>query len=343
MLILREFLKSHGYPLDDGIRSIMAWSAHGSLRCWMMQVGVNWRPTSLVSQAVFQAGFLYDPNQDIIYSRKDAWQHGSGYCFAYDEFALFASFVFDCEPIFFRHGNKEWMIELWKGQYGIETGCEVGVYNRRDDDNSPDLLALDQTIGRRKDGYGQYDQYHSKFYKCVDQDEYLKIAFRLYRNGKELFSRGPEYHWWLTGFRWGVASRPEDLVMKVSIKFPDIEMQQAFAASLRQMGNNSVHISSSIVNFTFDTPHSFQPRIDYGSLQDSVFAANEESVSAYCGLGLENNDPNLILGTTGDKVIDLMSSWLLHGRDFFTFPVISIAEQFAEDIGKRLKDFFGIA
>lgn len=319
----------------------MAWSAHGSLRSWMKQKQgcANWIPVSTLSEVIYKAGFLYDPNQDIIYSRKDALQKKFGYCYAYDAYALFAFFVFDCEPIFFRHANKEWMIELWKGQYGIETGCEVGVYNRGDGDNSPDLLLLDKTIGTRKN-----DQYHSKFYKCIDQDEYLQIAFRLYRNGKELFSRGPEYHWWLTGFRWGIASRPEDLVMKVSIKFSDAEMQQAFVASLQQMGYNSIDISRSIVHFTFDTPHSFQPRVDYGALQDSAFAANEESVSAYCGLGLENNDPNLIVGITGDRAIELMSSWLLHRREFYTLPFDSIAQQFPdpEDIIKRLKSIFGI-
>jgi Domain of unknown function (DUF4474) len=26
--------------------------------------------------------------------------------------------------------GKTWMIELWKGQYGLMTGCEIGVYNR---------------------------------------------------------------------------------------------------------------------------------------------------------------------------------------------------------------------
>lgn len=344
MLILREFLKSHGYPLDNGIRSIMAWSAHGSLRRWMKQEYAVWTPTSLVAKAVDEAGLLYDPNQDIIYSKKNAWQHGFGYCYGYDDTALFISYLIDCEPVFFQYAEKEWMIELWKGQYGIETGCEIGVYNRSFNDNSLDMQLLDQTIGRRKIGQGEYDEQHSKFYKCVDEDEYLQIAFRVYRNGQELFSRGPEYHWWLTGFRWGVISRPEDLVMRISIKFSDVEMQQAFAASLQQMGYDNIHLSNSIVNFTFDTPHSFQPRFDHGSSQDSVFAANEAIVSAYCGLGLENNDPNRIVGGAGDRVMELISSGLgLHGRDFYNFSVLSIAKQVAEDIGKRLKDFFGIA
>ena len=37
--------------------------------------------------------------------------------------------IIDCEPICFMYGGKNWMIELWKGQYGLETGGEIGVYN----------------------------------------------------------------------------------------------------------------------------------------------------------------------------------------------------------------------
>ena len=26
---------------------------------------------------------------------------------------------------------RHWMIELWEGQYGLGTGCEIGVYSQR--------------------------------------------------------------------------------------------------------------------------------------------------------------------------------------------------------------------
>ena len=36
--------------------------------------------------------------------------------------------IIDCEPVRFYYGGKKWLIELWKGQYGMTTGCEIGVY-----------------------------------------------------------------------------------------------------------------------------------------------------------------------------------------------------------------------
>ena len=91
---------------------------------------MTWTPTSALAQAVYAAGFVYDPNQDIILSRMDPLQRNFGYAFGYDAAALGMSANLDCEPIFFDYDGKHWMIELWKGQYGLETGCEVGVYTR---------------------------------------------------------------------------------------------------------------------------------------------------------------------------------------------------------------------
>ena len=89
-----------------------------------------WTPQSVLALAVDAAGFRYDPRQDIIYSKMYPLQRHFGYAYGYDAAALAMNAIIDCEPIFFDYAGKTWMIELWKGQYGLETGCEIGVYNR---------------------------------------------------------------------------------------------------------------------------------------------------------------------------------------------------------------------
>ena len=89
-----------------------------------------WTPQSALALAVDAAGFLYDPRQDIIYSKLYPLQRQFGYAYGYDAAALAMNAIIDCEPIFFDYDGKTWMIELWEGQYGLETGCEIGVYNR---------------------------------------------------------------------------------------------------------------------------------------------------------------------------------------------------------------------
>lgn len=113
---------------------------------------IAWRPRKGLSQIVYNAGFNYldGMEKDIIYSRYHAGQRDLGYCYAYDEAIVAIDSILDCEPVYFIYDGKEWMIELWKGQYGIETGGEIGVYYRDFDgqafsqrlrDNKDKLLA----------------------------------------------------------------------------------------------------------------------------------------------------------------------------------------------------------
>ena len=113
----------------------------------------DWVPTSFVAKVVYAAGFTYDPEQDIIYSRQDAPQRNFGYAYGYDVLApCTISAKIDCEPFFITYGENDWMIELWKGQYGIETGCELGIYIRPHNLTPKEQKIypiLDKIIGRR--------------------------------------------------------------------------------------------------------------------------------------------------------------------------------------------------
>ena len=159
----------------------------------------NWTPNnSKLASAVDAAGFWYDPVQDIIYSRMDPVQRKFGYTYGYDASALLMGMAIDCEPIFFKYGGKTWMIELWKGQYGLMTGCEIGIYNRSpSEDASPVYKLLDQIVGKRphdsRPGMERWNQMGNFFFDCANNDERLEMSFTLYRRREkleELFSRG---------------------------------------------------------------------------------------------------------------------------------------------------------
>jgi Domain of unknown function (DUF4474) len=255
------------------------------------QAGAStWVPTSALAKAVDLAGFDYDPTQDIIYSKMDPLQRNFGYAYGYDVAALPGmSSILDCEPIFFDYAGKTWMIELWKGQYGLETGCEIGVYNRTVGSTSPIYALLDATVGQREH---DTNPSHNQFFDCASNDELLVMSSTLYRNGEKLFSRGPEPHWWLTGFMWGVLSQPEDLTMDVSITCLDSVMTAALVSALNGMGYQNVNVSSNTVTFTFSTPFTYQPRNDYSGLISVVNNQNQAIITIYNGFGFQNNDPN---------------------------------------------------
>jgi hypothetical protein len=246
----------------------------------------NWTPSGPFARLVELAGFLYDPAQDIIYSRMDALQRPLGYAYAYDASALLMDAVIDCEPIFFTARGKMWMIELWKGQYGLQTGCEIGVYNRPLDPPAY-YPVLDAIVGRRP-----YDPAHGFFYQSAASADMLDMSFTLKRDGAPFLTRGREAHWWLTGFRWGVYSTPEQLVMAVSISLPDPEMHDALVAALHSMGY-AVTDDGVTVGFEFDRPFAPQPWTNNPGLAPAQ-AAQQAIVATYRSFGLPNNDPNQI-------------------------------------------------
>jgi UDP-2,3-diacylglucosamine pyrophosphatase LpxH len=283
-------------------------------------VAATWAPTSLLAKAVDLAGFDYDPTQDIIYSKMDALQRRFGYAYGYDAAALAMSAILDCEPIFFDYAGKTWMIELWKGQYGLETGCEIGVYTRTIGSTSAAYALLDATIGRREHDPAPS---HNQFFDCAADNELLVLSSTLHRQGQTLFSRGPEPHWWLTGFKWGVLSQPADLTMDVSITCLDAVMTTALVNALHGLGYQNVNVASNTVRFTFDTPHTFQPRTDYPQVVAAVNVANQAIVSTYNGFGFPNNDPNKIPAQDDTLILNGIATY---STAFFSQVVANLAK-----------------
>lgn len=193
-----------------------------------------------INEALRPFGFSYDAENDIFYSLRDAWQRKMGYGKLYDEMAPAMNMVIDCEPIYFTYGGRRWLIELWKGQYGVTTGAEVGIYveeNRGDEKEAGDV-----------------------FYQAVSEDEEMRLSMALYKDGERVFYR-EDRHWWLTGFRLGEFSEPAELMLRASILFPNQNMKGAFLAGCYQAGYRpeDVYVRFNGVVINFAQPKTAQP------------------------------------------------------------------------------------
>lgn len=187
-------------------------------------------------------GFAYDHIQDIFYSLMDCWQRSFGYFRLYDEACAAFSMIIDCEPIYFNYNGKRWMIEFWKGQYGMTTGGEVGIYYTSGPDlNIPGL-------------------FNGTFYFCVKDEDRINMSFIFKKNGKILFTRS-DYHWWITGFRLGEFSYPSELEMDIVLDLNDKQMVDAFVNGLREAGytESEYAVRGRRVYVHFDKPHTKQP------------------------------------------------------------------------------------
>lgn len=171
--------------------------------------------TLLLNELIEPYGFLYEPDQDIFVSQIDAWQRKEGYEALFDNLAVNFNMVMDLCPVYFDYRGKTWLIEFWKGQYGINTGAEVGVYHTNR------LIPKKQ---RRK-----------VHYNAVSDEEMPQIGMRLERRGEKFFCL-KKFHWWLAAFCMGTFSEPKELVLYVSITFSDCEAAQAFGEGLQEAG-----------------------------------------------------------------------------------------------------------
>lgn len=160
-------------------------------------------------------GYCYDHNRDIISSLNDSWQRHFGYAAFFDKAAPHFNMVFDALPIYFDYQGKTWLIEFWKGQYGINTGGEIGVYH------------ADEIIppGRQ----------NAKLFKAVSDTDMLPLSFELFKNNISLLTVSKST-WWLTAFCMGQFSNPADLYLNVTITFPNYEMQRSFLTALLDAG-----------------------------------------------------------------------------------------------------------
>jgi len=276
---------------------------------------MNWTPSTTLAQAVVAAGFEYNPQFDIMQSRMDCWQRSVGYTYTYDVLAQPCFMTIDCEPFYFNYDEKRWLIELWKGQYGIMTGAEIGLYNSSNSAWNSAANASGSVAKRVVSGaaaaLNDTVSDGCRFFHCVENHERLMMEFTLSSDSgqKGLFPRGPERHWWLTGFKWGMFTKdPSNLSMEVKIDlFPAQEMRDSFKDSVIQKGYSPDLIGTRGIKFTFGIAKTEQPKTR--AVAPVYQKSNEWLVSIYkqCkkGLGIPNNDPNNFTMKDAAKAADL--------------------------------------
>ncbi len=209
-------------------------------------------------------GFYFENCADIISSKMYCWQREMGYCKLYDDLSPSLNIIIDCEPIYFDYDERRWLIEFWKGQYGMTIGGEVGIYvTDKKDIDIPNVFS-------------------GPFYECASDEERLDMTFTLIKDKKQIF-KVQGYHWWLTGFDVGEFSNPSDLSMNISLKFPNLHMKKSFIDGLKKAGykkDDYKSVNNNVVHIKFDTPKSKQSNRNYKVVLPFIQLMNK----TYCNL-----------------------------------------------------------
>lgn len=172
---------------------------------------------ALLNELAEPYGFFYDEREDVFSSHIDAWQRKNGYTAMFDKAAASAGMVLDAWPVYFDYAGKTWLVEFWKGQYGINTGGEIGIYHT-EEPVSPYFYSVTH-------------------FEAAEDDEMPDICCRLERKGETVYEYC-ERHWWLTGFRMGTFSKPSDLKLLATLTFEEPKMAQALFEGLRRSGES---------------------------------------------------------------------------------------------------------
>ena len=100
------------------------------------------------------------------------------------------------------------MIQIWKGNYLVSNGAEIGIYSR--------------------------ESYRAgSFYDCATDEQMMKMSMELYHGDDLLFSRPETLHWWMTGFRISDTLYPaSSMTLRFTIEMQSEEMLKAFCNAI---------------------------------------------------------------------------------------------------------------
>lgn len=238
---------------------------------------------SLLDSLADPLGYRYDAYQDLFIARKDAPQKIFGYNTFYDLSAPYFNMIFDYETIYFDYNGRTWLIEMWKGQYGINTGCELGIYY------------ADKIVSPE-----DYDTTH---FNSVSERDMLDISLKLKRvmhKKAPVSAIGEEssHHWWLTMFKMGLYTKPQNLLVNTAIRFKDRYMLYSFLNSFEKtLPHVTYTVNGLTVYFTF-----YQSKRSYHFFKKMVRSIALAACHFYCILF---NYVTRTFENSGDKLLYL--------------------------------------
>lgn len=165
-------------------------------------------------------GYDFNINDMVVSAPNNCWMRDTGFCVEYDILANgLGMFDYDTRRFYFDYGDKEWLIQMWKGNYVVSNGSEIGTYNRD------------------KSKIGTY-------YDVVTDEERLNVSMSLYHSGDLLFSTEKKPTWWANGFQLSdELYEAEELTLCGEITFENEEMLQAFVNAVQNEKHNDVKFS----------------------------------------------------------------------------------------------------
>ena len=183
-------------------------------------------------KGIMSIGFNSNVEELFVYAPMYCWMRNMGFCIEYDILCyILPVYCYNTRRIKFDYNGKEWMVQMWKGNYLITNGGEIGVYNREPG-----------SIGT--------------YYDCISDDELLPMSLKVIHGNDVLVNVEETPHWWVNGFKLGNRLySPHSLTLIGTITLDNEEMLEAFCDGI---DNNIYHdidytVDGLKVTFIWDT------------------------------------------------------------------------------------------
>jgi hypothetical protein len=199
--------------------------------------------------------------------REGTIQSESGFMDFYDPAVAMLGMDIDTKIVVFEHGEKEYRLQLWDGEYGWHgfIGGEVGLYYRDIDDieSRPYISGKNLSPEYLKERLPfmsplEMDNYFIN-YKCLPEGEQLPMVLEIYTQDGTLLitndtrdyanadSEGDsddDDHWWnfATDNNSLLDLTKEDVYTKATITIEDDGMREAIVAAIEQEGDMTVRV-----------------------------------------------------------------------------------------------------
>ena len=181
----------------------------------------------LETNNVLSYQYSYDYGGYYYANDKLSWQENFGFARVYDFVAPYVGMEYDYIRVFFTYDDEDFMVQMWKGQYGVMYGGEIGIYNRDAD-------------GLDTQPFTFYNAASRRYWPTMDMSVYhQEKEGDLPKNYKLLFKRPTDKYWWCTGFVPGTLRQYEpadELRIEATLTFNDAQMASLFADGIRSCG-----------------------------------------------------------------------------------------------------------
>lgn len=200
---------------EDGVYEIIAAVTYKDGATDVIHSTIYYNPeTGMVygqdpTKGMLGLGYNFSVKEILAFSPINIWMRNFGFCLFYDIFSYTTPFFnYNTRRIKFDYDGLEWMIQVWKGNYLVSNGGEVGIYTRKPG-----------SIGT--------------FYNCATDEQMMTMSIDIYHDDELLMHRDPTLHWWLNGFVMDdTLYLAKSMTAVFSVEMKDEEMVNAFTQAI---------------------------------------------------------------------------------------------------------------